>query len=429
MQFTKALQHTIVWKVLNTLLAFFINLLLVRLMGPEASGHFFYAIAALSFLILVLSCSVESGIIYYGSRNTSNIHSLSIFIIPWLLLLGLLCWLALNIFTLYTSQYLSLIFVISNLTVIYFSALYYSKKWFIALNLCTVFINCIVLTALGFIYYKAAGAAGGNLLTASVYSSAAGIYFGGFGLLAIVLMLVFYIRSGFKETPGATTGLVRKIFAYSFVAFTGNILFFLVTRIDYYFVQQFCDATSLGNYVQVSRVGQLLIMLPSMVAVVLFPYSSGEAKKEYLEKLQSACRMITLLFIPLTVMVVLFGDWILPWLFGAGFNQMYPTMLWYLPGFYALSLVTLLAAYLAGKAMLAANLKAAALALALMITGDWLLIPLYGITGAAAVSSAAYWVCLAYLVTIYRKRMGCRYADFFVIKGEDVKLLLRMVKK
>ncbi|MEO6721817.1 MAG: oligosaccharide flippase family protein, partial [Ferruginibacter sp.] len=208
-----------------------------------------------------------------------------------------------------------------------------------------------------------------------------------------------------------------------------NIIFFLVTRIDYFFVEKFCDEAALSNYVQASKMGQLFILLPTMIASVLFPYSSGMESKEYLHKLQSVCRIITALSIPVSLVVIAGGYWIFPWLFGRDFTQMYTAMIWYLPGFYSLSLVTLLAAYLAGRAMLTTNLLASAIALMIVIAGDILLIPLYGINAAAGVSSAAYLVCLIYLLTVYKNRLGCRYRHFFSFKKADIFLLLNNFKK
>ena len=425
MQFTKALQHTIVWKALNTILIFLVNLLLVRIMGADSSGEFFYTIAALSFFILVLSCSIESGITWHGSNNPANIVSLSLYILPWLLLQAFISWWLLRFINVKGQYFLSWLFVITNLIIVYFSALYFAKKWFLSLNLCVFIVNAMVLLALGWIYFyvKEEG-------QIDRFNWASGIYFGGFLLQAVILMILFFTRSGFKQNASVNRKkLLRKVFIYSGIAFVSNVLFFLVTRIDYYFVQKFCDDIALSNYVQVSKLGQLLILLPSMIATVLFPYSSAPENTNYLQTLQAVCRMITALFIPVALFFIVLGHWLFPWLFGAGFNEMYPAFNWYLPGFYALSLVTLLAAYLAGRAMLIVNLVASFITLIVVIAGDLLLIPLYGINAAAAVSSGAYLLCLAYLLGIYKNKMGCRYTDFLVLKNTDIQLLLSGFKK
>jgi O-antigen/teichoic acid export membrane protein len=424
MQFTKALQHTIVWKAVNMVLVFCINLLLVRIFGPQDSGDFFYALTTLSLFILIISCSIESGLTYHGSNDPANIPTLSLLILPWLVLQAGASWLLLRLFDIELDQGRSWIFVISNLVIIYVSALYYSKKWFHSLNLSIAFVNAAAMLSLCWLYFRPQ--AGNDNASADL---AATVYIGSFLFQALLLTIMFFARAGFKAQFAAVSQLAKKVFAYSAIALISNILFFLVTRMDYYFVQKYCDDTALSNYVQVSRLGQLFILLPSMIATVLFPYSSGIAPNEYLGKLKVVCRLITMLFIPVVIFIAVFGRWLFPFLFGNGFTQMYAAMIWYLPGFYALSLVTLLAAHLAGRAMLMVNLWASLISLAIVITGDFLLIPLYGINGAAAVSSVAYLTCLACLLRVYKNRLSCSYHEFFDFKKTDTSALMSTLKK
>ena len=144
MQFTKALQHTIVWKAANTVLVFLINLLLVRIFGPGDSGAFFYALTSLSLFILIISGSIESGLTYFGSNDPRSIPALLLLVLPLLIVQAGAGWLLLGFFELPLDREMSWAFVVSNLVIVYFSALYYSKRWFLLLNICLVPVNIIV---------------------------------------------------------------------------------------------------------------------------------------------------------------------------------------------------------------------------------------------------------------------------------------------
>ena len=85
MQFEKALTYNITLKLLNVITAFFINVLFVRITGAGISGDFFYLITILSFFILIIGISMESGITLYASRDQNNATSLA-----WLVQLPLL---------------------------------------------------------------------------------------------------------------------------------------------------------------------------------------------------------------------------------------------------------------------------------------------------------------------------------------------------
>ncbi len=423
MHFNTILKHTIVWKMLNTLLVFFINLILVRLLGVAASGSFFYDITVLSFMILVLSWCLESGITYYASRDNNLIAPILIFILPLLMMQGVTGAVLLRYTPLTINSYFALLFIVSNLSIIYFSAFFYAKKWFISLNIISCCINFVTTIALFFLWYAKLL----NIVNKNYYQQ---FYIGSVALLACVLMAAILMST--KGKPGLfakSLSAAKDVFKYSSIAFLSNVLFFLVVRIDYFFVQQYCSNAALSNYIQVSKIGQLLILVPSIIGSLVFPYSAGNTTVMTVDKVQQLCRAITLIFIPVTFILIVTAYWILPWIFGTGFNQMYTALLLYLPGFFALSIVTVLAAHLGGKKMLKYNLAASFMALVLVVTGDVLLIPTGGINAAAAVSSVGYMACAVYLLWVFKVKFNCNAGPFFSIKRNEINYILKSYLK
>ena len=203
----------------------------------------------------------------------------------------------------------------------------------------------------------------------------------------------------------------------------------MVIRIDYFFVQKYCSSIALGNYVQVSKFGQLLVLIPAVIGSIIFPYSAGSNSAMPVSKVQELCRIITIIYIPVIIAIILTAWWILPWVLGQGFNLMYMALLLYLPGFFSLSIITVLAAHLAAKTLLKANVLAAVIALVVVVTGDILLIPVAGINAAAAVSSIAYILCLLYLLWFYKKIFNCRMLDFFSINTAEITNIFNHLKK
>ena len=423
MHFNKILKHTIGWKLINTALLFLINLLMVRLLGVAASGTFFYDITVLSFIILIISWCLESGITYYTSKDNSAIASMIVVVLPLLIIEGLISWLILRYIHFSVSSSLAVLFIFSNLTIIYISAFFYAKKWFVSLNIIACSIN-FVTTLILFYWWIAKPA------IASHQNKFVLTYIVSLAVQAFLLVLVILFSTPQKKESFVTIAPVAKnVFTYSSVAFISNVLFFLVIKIDYFFVQKYCSNIALGNYVQVSKFGQLLILVPSIIGSIVFPYSAGNNSAMPVSKVQQLCRTITLIYIPVTLTIVLTAYWILPWIFGEGFNLMYTSLLLYLPGFFSLSIIAVLAANLAGKKMLNANLLASLIALIVVVIGDVLLIPIAGINAAAAVSSVAYIVCGIYLLWFYKKKFHCNVTDFFSFNKEEIKDIFNHLKK
>lgn len=148
MQFEKALTYNITLKLLNVITGFFINVLFVRITGAGISGDFFYLVTILSFFILIIGISMESGITLYASRDQNKATSLA-----WLalcasviqIIITYLVILLVDGTTLFLPGYYYLIFIVSNLLISNFSGLYVSRKWFIPLNTIILCINIFVL--------------------------------------------------------------------------------------------------------------------------------------------------------------------------------------------------------------------------------------------------------------------------------------------
>ena len=423
MPLKKIIKHTIGWKLINTVLVFLINLLMVRLLGVAQSGNFFYDITVLSFLVLIISWCLEAGITYYASKDNSSVVSMIIFVLPLLVIQGFISWVAIGYIHLSVSSHLAVLFIVSNLTIIYFSAFFYAKKWFISLNIIASSISFVITLVLFYWWVVNPGTVFGhnNFVLA---------YIASFAVQAVlVVSVILYSSKKNKGSFAAIVPVAKNVFAYSTIAFISNVLFFMVIRIDYFFVQKYCSNIALGNYVQVSKFGQLLILIPAVIGSIIFPYSAGSNSAMPVGKVQQLCRVITLIYIPVTITIILTAGWILPWVFGQGFNLMYMALLLYLPGFFSLSIITVLAAHLAAKKLLKANLLASAIALVVVVAGDILLIPVAGINAAAAVSSIAYILCAIYLLWFYKNKFNCSTADFFSINKEEIANIFNHLKK
>lgn len=162
---------------------------------------------------------------------------------------------------------------------------------------------------------------------------------------------------------------------------------------------------------------------------MVFPYSADKTQSFSLEKVQQLCKTVTMFFIPVALLFVLSGYNVLPFIFGKGFNLMYVALLLYLPGFFALSIISILAAYLAAQKFLQVNLGASILALIIVIIGDVFLIPLLGINAAAAVSSVAYIACGCYLLHIFKVKYNCSPTSFLYFRKEDFFYILKQLTK
>jgi O-antigen/teichoic acid export membrane protein len=203
-------------------------------------------------------------------------------------------------------------------------------------------------------------------------------------------------------------------------------------RIDYWFVKEYCtkgysDMSDLGNYIQVGKIGQLFFILPSILAAVVFPMTASGKKENINEKMQLLSRGLVLFYCIACLFLAATGYWLFPLVFGKTYGHMYQPFLLFIPGIISYSVIHLLAAYYGGKKVLSINFWGNVIALAVIITGDILFIPSYGIEGAAVVSSTGYICYMLYMMFAHIKKYGSSFSDFLMFKKSDAQLLYKIL--
>jgi Na+-driven multidrug efflux pump len=91
--------------------------------------------------------------------------------------------------------------------------------------------------------------------------------------------------------------------------------------------------------------------------------------------------------------------------------------------------LTILSAFFSGVGKLKINVNGAVLALLVMIVGDFLFVPHFGIIAAAIVSTVSYTVNLFYSLYFFNKDHDIHIVDFFRWRKEDYAWLRLLVKK
>jgi len=213
---------------------------------------------------------------------------------------------------------------------------------------------------------------------------------------------------------------------YSLLVFIGNFIFFLVYRIDYWFVNKYCSDLLLGNYIQVSKIGQAFMIIPASIASVIFVASKDV---NIIPKITFLTRALFTGFVLILGVLVLSGNWLFTLVFGNSFDQMYNSFLFLVPGILCLAIVTLYGAYFASVNLVKFNLIGAIIVLIIIIIGNYYLVPVYDIRGAALVSSIGYFFYMAFQIFIFKKLNNITLTELFVLKKEDFFFIKNMLIK
>lgn len=422
------LYKSVFWRGIYVLSVLLLNLIISRHFGAGISGMIFYSITIYSFIMLLLSISLEAGMGYNLSSDNLKPAQLGLISICWTFLITVLMVLSYPLwekqlgtyFTTNEELIFSIFFISGNLIITYFVALFHAKLNFKIPYVVLIIVQLLLITAFLVSEIKRFQITDKTLIS---------IYFVTFPISAVLLISLFFKRYGKQsELVMPTNQQLRALFQFSINAFIINLLTFLLKRVDLAIVEYFCKAESLGNYIQVNKLSQMFYLLPVMLASALFPMTAGGMQSEVKEKLQQLCRLIVASYLLIGMLIALSGFWLFPILLGKSFDEMYFPMLIAFPGIIAYSLAHLFAAYFSGRNMLFVNFKGISICLFLLILLDVLLIPRGGILMAAMVSSIASICYFAYLFWYYRKEHIMSLNSFLYFRKDDFRNLLSWIQ-
>jgi O-antigen/teichoic acid export membrane protein len=172
------------------------------------------------------------------------------------------------------------------------------------------------------------------------------------------------------------------------------------------------------------------MILPAILASAIFPVSAGKQNNSNLvSNVQTLSRALTLLFFSGCVLLALTGNWLFPFVYGSSFSSMYVVFLFLIPGILSLNVLTLLNAYFAGKNQIRINIYGALFSLCIIIAGDFLLIPRFGIRAAAIVSSIGYLCNTIFALYYFYKHYPHPVKDFFMVRRADISQLTALIMR
>ncbi len=422
MPLARKITQNLIWRGFYMISLFVVNLLMARILGAEESGQFYLLLNDLALFILISGICLESALTYFASNSKINEGKLVFISSIWPLLSGLIFILAApRFFCEYLEGWNCMVsvlpfaaYIVSNLLISYYSAIYYAEQDFRKPNIILSLVNVIFITFLIFLLYNPDFRS--NTLAIA-----------GFLFSTLLQGLLLYLSFLFKK-PGTNFTLpsaadFKLIFRYVSLVLLTNIVFFLVYRVDYWILDYYHNDHELGNYIQVSKLGQVFMTIPVLVAAVIFPVTARGEIRGIERKIPVIARLLFNLYLFSLILLAVFGKFLFPFIYGESYDIMYSAMLWLSPGILALALQALLTAYYAGRDKVKYNLYGALFALVVIVVADLILIPPYAADGAAMGSSLGYITYAVFMFTIYKKDTGIAYPEFLMVKKKDFQWL------
>ena len=236
---------------------------------------------------------------------------------------------------------------------------------------------------------------------------------------AVSLVILFHSVNSRLRIVRISSHDLRSLFNFSIVVFITNLVQFFAYRADYWLINYFRSESELGIFSQANRFAQMLWVLPNILAAMLIPLIAapgGDFNEKGVIRLVRVINYSNILVIGIIILVALLTyDLFLPASFSAG---LFPLLLM-IPGYYFFCINILLAAFFSSRRLLWVNLIGSSLCFIVIILADLILIPPFGIQGAAIADSIAYSAAAIFSILSFMRHTSFSFADLFRIRRTD----------
>ena len=409
------------FRLLIMIASFFTSFMSARYLGVEIKGEYSYLLTMTSFAWAILDMGVYRSIPYLVRKYPDKIHEVYSYSLCLFLLESILLGLVGLGFIGFWSKFLS--FELNQTSTLLLVAIITTSKFGMQLQSLQVGMNRIwdlsIARFLSSIFTVIL------LLIALLFISDVNkLTF----MLAIILgsqlMMIGYILGSTKLGPitiHIDPALLKIIYTYGFRVFVSSILVTFLIRADIILIKRALDYSQVGIYSIAANIIDVLQIASNTVgSLLLVKLADSVTIEEKWDIMRRIIFVFTIVLSVANVCFIIFGKLLLGLFFGMDFIPVYGVYLWLIPASFSLSFGSLFNNYLNSKGFPIISVVFPAIALLLNISLNLLMIPVYGIYGAALATSIAYTLWFVLIVAYEHYTTGRVMLSYLVPRKSDV---------
>ncbi|MDA7836703.1 polysaccharide biosynthesis C-terminal domain-containing protein [Salibacteraceae bacterium] len=409
-----------------------VSIISSRILGAEGKGIFGILTFNIVFIGLLLSFGFNQASIYFTANKklsnsevagTSLFHFLSNITAVGLFLLTSLFFLPDSWFMpdmediIYGYIYTFIIFGLNRLNEL-IQSIFSGNKMFRTINQASILKGLLFIICYSVLYYLYLKNQIG-LIEVLIGNTIVSVFTSVFWLTQYILKI-----GAVPANLKTTLSNLHLFTSFSKFIYISSLVNFLNYRVDVYFLEFNLSMKEVGIYLVAVNLSQMMWLVSDAFCRVLTPHLigwKGEQKNKTFEAFQ---RLHTTIILVLTGIVWIIIDPLIPFLFGVEFEAaIIPTRILLLGNIFACSSkIFSLIPYSNNNVNL--NLYATLFGLGVTLALDILLIPVFGIEGAAWASNFAYLTILVYLLFTVKKRFKVSIFNFLFVTRSDFKHIL-----
>lgn len=419
--FTKDTIITFLTRLITAVITIVVTIIIARTLGPKGQGIYSVAILFPSLLLVFTSFGLSSASVFFlGKKKYSSqeifgtgiIFNVLISILTILIGLGVVFFFAAKFFPgiekryLFLSLFLIPLLLFFNLGCQILLGLQKIKKY----NIISFFQSGLFLILIGILLF---GMHFG--ITVTILAQ----------ITSYVIALIILLLIASKETNGINfkpnENYFKESFLYGFKVHLAGIFDFLHSRIDLFLLNIFINPFAVGIYYTAVKLTEGIWLLAISTGTVLFPKLASEKDEKSVKDFTPlVCRNILLLTTLMVILLFFLSNRLILFFYSANFVESIRPFQILLIGAIAISGWNILCNDLAARGRPMLNTYAIGISVLFNIFLSIILIPKWGIIGAAWATTASYITMFLVTLFIYQKISHNKVREIIFIKMSDL---------
>jgi O-antigen/teichoic acid export membrane protein len=241
--------------------------------------------------------------------------------------------------------------------------------------------------------------------------------------LVIALMVRHNVKKTAAKAPWFDSEMFSRMIRYGIKFHICVVAGIFIVRADLLMVNKFRGSTEAGVYAVAGQMANLLMLLPGIVATLLFPRVAAEPDpRAHLTMRVTRHIAFVMFFVCLAAVPLSFA---LPLIYGPSFATSTYQLLILLPGVYLFGIESVLVQHFTGMGLPGMIPIFWVITLVVNLVSNLLLIPMYGATAAAVVSTFTYALIFLLVAIYFRAKTGNHLASALLLRREEAQQLFR----
>ena len=241
------------------------------------------------------------------------------------------------------------------------------------------------------------------------------------------LWLLFQVRQVAPYSFRWDRDVGRGTLEFGLKSYLQTLAAHLHYRIDVYLIAYFLDPTQVAFYSIAVNMTNPILQIPDAIGTVIFPRLAGASDGDAHVQTAVTCRHTLFATILAAMFYAGVGSQVLTIFYGNRYAPAIPPMLLMLPGIIMISLYQILTRNFTSRNRQQVNIVAAGIALGVNFTSNLILIPRYGIAGAAVSTAVWYTLAALLLLIVFLRESGSGLRATVMIRATDLASYPRML--